>query len=216
MLGKGAVLGRRGQQGEGREDLPGLRDTSPEVPCSTEGPFDSSGGSQQEVAVPAGLWWILEVLPSTKRGCPSCSPIFPGWFHTAGCATAPSRTMSWDHHAMPYGSTAGIESWGGGREARGRATHSILASAPGPRLPAGPQVVGKGEQSTESSFTPSTGVCAPAASPPTSHSIPSFPLGFQPLWGAEGAAAGAWQHWGPSCREGTPESCDPVAGLAGR
>lgn len=127
----GCVGGEEGSRERGREtpvgNLPGLRDTSPEVLCSIEGHFCSSGGGQQQacgsMVDPSG-----SLLP--KTGCSLPQP------HV-------SRPVS--HHRL-----------------------------------------------------------CPAVSSPTSCSTPSFLLGFQPLWGADGAAAGAWQHlqpgaaaWGP-------------------
>lgn len=151
-----------------------------------------------------GVWWVLAVpSSSSKWGAPPCSPIFPGWFPT--CSPQQKHEPGVPCRAVPHGSTAGSESWWGGWRARGRATCGILVSAPGPS-PESPQAAGKGELGRESSFTPSTRVRAPTTSPPTSRSNPSFLLGKQPLWGTDGAAAGAWQHWQPGFAEWGPPS----------
>lgn len=137
-----------------------------------------------------------------------CSPLQPHISRLVSHLQPPGRSTSRERRAVPHGSTAGSESWWGGWRARGRATCGISVSAPGPS-PESPQAAGKGERGRESSFTPSTRVCAPTTSPPTSRSNPSFLLGKQPLWGADGSLA-APTTW--ACGMGTPKCRNPTAG----
>lgn len=90
--------------------------------------------------------------------------------------------------------------------------HFGIHSRTQPRVPAGPQAVGKGEQSTESSFTPSLGLGALCPSCQPSH------LWWQPILFAGISAVQLWVH-GSTCNprlqtgdHPTPECHDPAAG----